>query len=837
MWFVRLCAILLVSLFVPASVPVVAADSADCKGVVLDETGVPVVAAQVKLQDVSGHVYRAETDGTGHFALHDLAPGDYKAEVRKEGFFVLAGQGLTLRGGENEVSLILNHEEEIREQIKVTARPNQIDTQDTAQRAALSARDIRDIPVPSVHILRESLVALPEIVRDNRDNLHVAGARSSDTQYLLDGFEIGDPASGALTSRFNVDATRAAEIQTGRVGAAYAHSGASILSLETPDGDDRWRVGTTNPAPGINIQEGAHLGNWYPRFTFSGPIQRGRFWFSDSISVQHTFAVVKQLRPGPDTSEEWAGDNLLRLQYNITPRHILHASFLYNRAHDNNLGLDALDPQTTTVTAEQRRGFVSLKDQIWFHNALFDAGVAVDDGTIEYIPQGSQPFILLINGTVGNYFQHLHDRGRRLQGVGGVTAVSHGGLGTHQFAAGFNVAGLRYTQSAERGEIDALYASNSLMGGAACTSPVPGCLVRRSTFTGAANPTVSNTQAGGYVQDTWSLSKRFVLQPGVRADWDRFTQSAMVEPRLSVNFLPFADDRSKLSVGWGIYNAPLNLALIAQVFDQQQVDTFYDSTGNVMPPGSVTSQFVLPTSGLHQPRFTISSAGWQEKIGRNTLVGLELLARNGYHGFAFVDQQPAQPGGIFLLQDHRKDRYRSATISVRHVFSDSMEVFGAFTRSRARSDEVVNPALGSIFYVAQQSGPLAWDAPNRFLSWGWAPTHIWSTQLSFFLEYRTGYPFSAVNLQQQLFGPANSLRFPAYVNLNLGLERKFALRGYLWAARIEAVNVFGRQNPDTVVNNVDAPLCSSSVAQGCFHAFSGGQGHALTLRVRFAGRK
>jgi len=72
-------------------------------------------------------------------------------------------------------------------------------------------------------------------------------------------------------------------------------------SLETPDGDDRWRFGTTNPLPGINIQEGAHLGNWYPRLTFSGPIERGRFWFSDSISVQHTFAVVKQQPSGANT--------------------------------------------------------------------------------------------------------------------------------------------------------------------------------------------------------------------------------------------------------------------------------------------------------------------------------------------------------------------------------------------------------------------------------------------------------------------------------------------------------------------------------------------------------
>jgi hypothetical protein len=541
---------------------------------------------------------------------------------------------------------------------------------------------------------------------------------------------------------------------------------------------------------------------------------RGRFWFSDAISIQHTFDVVKQLPSNANTSEQWAGDNLLRLQYNLSPRHILHASFLYNRAYAANLGLDALDPQATTVTVEQRRAFVSLKDQLWLYDTLFELGVAADGGVLDYTPQGTQPYVLLINSTTGNYFQRLHQRGRRLQAVASVTAASRHWHGTHQLAAGANVAGVVYSQSAQRTEIQALRAD--------------GTLVRQSTFSGLVNPRLSNTQAGAYAQDTWAISKRFVFQAGLRTDWDRFAQSAMAEPRASANFLPFADDRAKLSLGWGIYNAPINLSAIGQAFDQQQLDSFYDPTGTVIVLGPVASQFMLPASGLRQPRFTISSAGWQQKLAHNTLVALELLARNGYHGFAFVDQQPAQPGGIFLLQDHRKDRYRAVTISARNVFSESTELFAAYTRSRARSNEVLNPALGSIFYAPQQSGPVVWDTPNRLLNWGWTPTHIWSIQLSYFFEYRTGYPFSAVNLQQQLVGPPNGLRFPAYANLNLGLERKFAFRGYLWAARVEAVNIFDRLNPGTVVNNVDAPN---------FGSFAGGQGRAFTLRVRFAGRK
>ncbi|MGB2589392.1 MAG: carboxypeptidase regulatory-like domain-containing protein [Candidatus Acidiferrum sp.] len=836
MRFARLLTSALICLAVLAPLQTRAADSASCSGLVVDENNIPIASAQISLENSSGAVFRTETDGAGRFTLRNLSAGEYKLEVRKPGFFVISGRSLTLKAGLNNLSLVLNHEEEVHQQVQVTAPANQIDPQDTAQRSTLTARDILDIPVPSPHVLAESLVALPEITQDNAGNLHVAGARSGETQYILDGFEIGDPVNGQLTSRFNVDATRTAEVQTSGFSAAYPHSGANILSLETPDGDDKWRFGTTNPVPGINVQEGLHLGDWYPRFTFSGPILRGRFWFSDSISIQHIFAVVKQQPAGANTWQDWAGDNLLRLQYNITPKHILHASFLYNLAHGTNLGLDALDPVSTTVTGDERRYFASLKDQVWLADTLFDFGVAADESILDYIPQGSQPFVLLVDGSAGNYFQRSHQRGRRLQALAGMPAATRHWHGTHQIAVGANVAALTYSLSTVRGEIQALNALAT--DGTACASALqPGCLVRQSTFSGVANPYLSNTQAGAYAQDTWSMSKYLVVQAGLRTDWDRFTQSAMAGPRLAVNVLPFGDDTSKVSLNWGIYNVPLNLSLIGQALDQQQIDTFYGPAGNVVAPGAVVSQFALPSQHLEQPRFATSSAAWQQKFAHNTLLGLQLLARNGSHGFAYVDQQPAQPGGTFLLEDTRKDRYRSATLNLRHVFSEEMELYGAYTRSLAHSNEVLNPALGSIFYVSQQPGPVAWDAPNRLVSWGWAPTHIWGIQLSYFFEYRTGYPFSVIDLQQQLVGLPNSARFPAYASLNIGIEKKFEFRGYLWGVRLEAVNVLDRQNPDTVVNNIDAPACTSTLTQGCFGAFSGGQGLAFTLRVRFIGRK
>src|SRR5262249_48932218 len=127
LWFARLIGIALLVHGIFTFRGTQAADPADCTGVVQDENGVPVAAAEVKLDDGAGHSYRTQTDGAGRFTFRGLLPGDYKAEVGKKGFFLLAGQAVTLHAGNNELSLLLNHEQEIREQVQVTAPSNQID--------------------------------------------------------------------------------------------------------------------------------------------------------------------------------------------------------------------------------------------------------------------------------------------------------------------------------------------------------------------------------------------------------------------------------------------------------------------------------------------------------------------------------------------------------------------------------------------------------------------------------------------------------------------------------------------------------------------------------------
>ena len=787
------------------------------KARVIDENGLPVGGAQVKLEQAGGRVFSAVGDDRGYFSLPNLSPGEYTIRVEKQGYFVLADQKIQLAAESTEFAFTLNHEEEVREKVDVTVSENRIDPASTQSTESLSSTEIRDIPVASSHTLQQSLVAMPQVVQDNLDLIHIAGARNTQAQYLLDGVEVGDPASNGLNVRMIVEAVRSAEIQTGRFGAEYAHPGAAVLSYETREGDDKWRFGTTDFIPGISTQNGLQLGSFYPRVVFSGPIVKEQLWFSQSFDVLHTINIEKDLPSNANETQQWGGDSWSRLLWKMSTNSSLHINFLSNVEDDSNLGLDALHPQPTTIDATMNRLFGSVKEQSYWEKTLFEFGVGVERTHYEANPQGAAPYVLLVNGAEGNYFQGFGQDSARYQLFSDAISEPLKWFGTHTISGGGNLSSVDVTQAATRGEIQALRSDQTLD--------------RLTTFAGSADFRVANTLAGGFVQDSWSPNKHMVVQAGVRADWDRLFHAALAQPRVALNWMPWADDRGKFSIGWGMYDIPLNLTVIGQAYDQQQVDTLYDPTGTLAVQGPATSRFVLPPGGLQQlqqPYFDIASAGWQQRIGKNTLVSVELLARDQHHGLVWETLSPGQIGSEFLLESSRRDKYRSATVMARHTFANSTVVFGSYTRSQASSDQLLDPTLGALYFAAQQAGALSWDAPNRVLSWASVPTPIWGILFTYLFDYRTGYPYSNINQQQFLVGAANAQRFPDYASLTIGLEKKFGFSHRVFAVRVAVINILNRQNPDVVYNNVDSPN---------FGVFAGGQGRAFTARLRFVGKR
>ena len=97
-------------------------------GRVIDENGVAVAGARVTVPGLSA----VFSDPIGRFTLAAPAPGELSFSAEREGFFALKNQKAQLQEGENEVTLVLNHQREFVEQVDVVYSPPAIDLEEPA---------------------------------------------------------------------------------------------------------------------------------------------------------------------------------------------------------------------------------------------------------------------------------------------------------------------------------------------------------------------------------------------------------------------------------------------------------------------------------------------------------------------------------------------------------------------------------------------------------------------------------------------------------------------------------------------------------------------------------
>src|SRR5262249_54230480 len=153
------------------------------------------------IRAADGTAIRAFSDETGHFLLSGLPAGTAAVTATKTGFFQLKDSPFALTAGVNETTFTMAHEQELHERLDVISPIGDVDRDTIPQEEILTAREIREIPMPSSNALQNALPALGMVVQDASGKLHVAGAESKDTQYLLDGFEVGDPLTGEFSAR------------------------------------------------------------------------------------------------------------------------------------------------------------------------------------------------------------------------------------------------------------------------------------------------------------------------------------------------------------------------------------------------------------------------------------------------------------------------------------------------------------------------------------------------------------------------------------------------------------------------------------------------------------
>jgi hypothetical protein len=792
-------------------------------GKVVDENGTPVRDALVTLSSSAMSDVTTTSDAAGLFHIQVPTAGIYRIESRREGFFLFSEAAVGVDAG-TPLELRMNHLKELAESVNVHYSPPVIDPSQTSDTKQLNNQQILNVPFPASQDYREALPLMTGALLDNAGQIHFNGGETREANYRLNGFDVSDPATGGLSARLNVDAIQTLEWDASRFSAEKGRGSSGTVDIRTEMGDNRWRFGATNFIPGLASQDGLHLNHWSPRLRFSGPIRKNRAWFNNSLEAYYIVSTVSGLPAGQDRTRSASGSDLTRLQWNITNAHILTVSFLANIGSDVRNGLSFLNPAETTINRRTTMFMGTVKDQWSIGGGLVEFGFAADSAYLRSSPQGTETYVVTPFGSRGNFFSDQKaytDRQEWL--VNGFAKPLHK-AGTHQIEIGADVERSNLDQVINRHDFITVRADNSVL--------------RNVQFLGSPRQFRSNVEAYGYLLDKWSPAETLTIEAGLRTQWDEYTGGAPAAPRLAAAWSPKWSHGTKFAAGWGIFYDPVTLNMLALSQEQVSLSTFYGPLGDVigMP---IETQFVLRPQDLRLPRYALASFSVERPLGWGMFGKVNLISRSGSRGFTFEDTIVNPSTNLYVLDNIQQQRYRAGEFSVRKTFLSKYQWFASYTRSAAHANAVVNYSVENPILTPQAAGPLPWDAPNRFLAWGWAPIEktwfpgflqriVGETDLQLMVDVRSGFPFSAVTETGNIVGPPASLRFPAYATLNVAVERRFPFRGYLWAWRVSAVNALNRTNSNVVNNDVDSPE---------FLTYGRGQARAVNVRLRFLGRK
>ena len=786
---------------------------------VIDENGVVVPAAQVTILEPGQSPLQLWTDYEGHCSFVPLQDVPYQIRSGKPGFYQDVQNSVD--PGESIIRIVLTHEQIVQEQVNVTASVPGIDPEQTADVTTMNTPEIVSIPYQTSRDIRYLLPFNPGVVQDSEGHVHVAGSETWESLDEIDGFDIRSPVNGILGMRVSPDAVRAIEAEATRYPVEFGRSTGGVLAFDTGMGDNKFRFNATNFVPSFRNLNGIRFDKFVPRFTFSGPLLRDRAWFYDGLEVEYDNIYIAELPANADTNSVSRGSNLLKLQANLIPANILTFGLLFNDYHSRYDGISSLTPQQSTTKRDTISWLPYLRDKWSFGGGtLLDLGIGVVRVRDGYEPHGNAPYQITPELTSGSYFENLSGRSERAEGTAALYLPPRHWAGQHDLKLGLDLDHVGYNESVARAPVNYLRED--------------GTLLRQSIFPATAPFTLHNVEFGAYAQDRWKPRAGLLIEPGLRFDWDEIVRRPLVSPRIAAVYSPpGSEGTTKLSAGIGLYYEHTQLEYLIRALAGIRSDTYYAANG-ITPTGAPQqTTFTANYRSLHEARALNWSLGLQHKLPWSIFAGANFLQKRTSDVFTYMNQSgPAALSGNYQLTNQRLDHYNSIEFDARRLFANGYSLFGSYTHSSARTNAALNYTPTISVLGAQQSGPLAWDTPNRTISWGWVPLPLPKLRKSwdfvYLLDWHNGFPYTPVNATRQVMGVAGSQRFPDYVNLSPGLEWRFHLRGAYFGLRGVMENATDSGNPAVVNNVVDSPQ---------YGAFSEFQGRAFTARIRLIGAK
>lgn len=762
----------------------------------------------------------AVTNEQGEYQFMNLAAGLYTLQVALSGFkqhtksVLVSAATTTIESIELEV-------EGLSADVTVVADGNALNITDTVPSAIFRQETLQTVPLVNER-LQDALPLVPGVVRGPDGLLNVKGARASQSGLTVNSANVTDPVTGEYAINLPIEAIQSVEVLTNPYAAEYGQFTGAVTAVQTRTGTDKFDVQVQSFFPRFRRRGGSFVGieAFTPRITFSGPLIKNKLKFIQSFEYRFVRTPVENLPPLKRDTNLESFDSVSQLDWDISERDHLTATFSLFPQKLRYVGLNTFNPQEVTPNFKQRGFLLGITERrILSSTSMLESSLSIKQFDADIFPSsGSEPMNLAPNVNSGNFFNRQERRSKRFQAMEVYSFSPPGFAREHFMKLGGGVAYIIF---------DGHNTSNSVR-----ILRADGTRSQQLDFEGTGRLSRNKTEVLAYFQDKWTVSRRLTLEYGVRYDRDNVASENNFAPRLSFAFLPIIDGRTIIRGGIGLFYDQINLNVATFAELQERVLTRFSSDGEQVVGSSERQRLVVEGARFRTPR----SVNWNIEVDRewvkNLFVRVGYQQRQGRREFVLNPIESQDQGSILDLANSGLSRYREFQVTTRYKFRERDEFVASYVRSSAEGDlNDFNSYLGNFenpIIKPNERSRLSWDVPHRFLFWG--EFHAgYGITLAPVLDIRTGFPYSIIDAERNFVGPRNEPgRFPTFTSLDLQVLKSVSLPGrwkkYRAELGLKIFNLTNHFNPRDFQNNL---------ASDDFGGFSNGVGRKYGTRITF----
>jgi hypothetical protein len=153
----------------------------------------------------------------------------------------------------------------------------------------ISAGVMQTAPIASERF-QDALPLIPGVVRGPDGLLNINGSRSNQSALMFNDADGTDPVTGEDAIELPIDAVSTVQVRGAAFAPEFGLSAGAVTTVETERAGDAWYVTVNDLEPRVRRRAGEFRGieSWTPRFTFGGPLEKGKLSLLESVQYEYS---------------------------------------------------------------------------------------------------------------------------------------------------------------------------------------------------------------------------------------------------------------------------------------------------------------------------------------------------------------------------------------------------------------------------------------------------------------------------------------------------------------------------------------------------------------------